>query len=128
MAAERLRRELELLRKRYPRLDHDPDIGWFRIGDYPLPPGWSRGSTDILALVPPAYPATPPDSFFVTSGLRLASGAMPGNYTENQSVLGEQWAQFSFHADGWSPTDDPASGDSLMAFMLQVERRLGEAN
>lgn len=128
MATERLRRELELLRKRYPRIEHGADLDWFRIGDYPLPPGWDRGSTDILVLVPPGYPATAPDNFFVTPGLRTASGAPAGNYSENQPVLGETWAQFSFHADGWSPADDPLEGDSLATFMFAVEQRLGEAN
>ena len=128
MTIERLRRELELLRKRYPRIEHGADLDWFRIGDFPLPQGWNRKSTDILVIVPPAYPATPPDNFFVTPGLCTASGAPPGNYSENQSVLGVTWAQFSFHADGWSPTDDPLEGDSLATFMFAVERRLGEAN
>ena len=126
--AERRQREMELLRKRYPRLEHGPGLDWFRVRELPLPQGWNRESTDVLVLVSLGYPATAPDNFFVTPGLRTARGAPPDNYWENQSVLGETWAQFSFHADGWAPTDDPATGDSLLVFMLQVERRLQEAN
>ena len=74
-------------------------------------------------IVPPGYPATPPDNFYVRPGLRAASGAPPGNYTEGQSVLGESWAQFSFHAEGWIPGED-----SLETFVIAAGRRLRETN
>lgn len=122
-AAPGRRRDMELLRKRYPRVECGQDLGWFRIGDFPLPPGWNRESTDLLVIVPPGYPATPPDNFFVKPGLRTAAGAQPGNYTEGHSVLGESWAQFSFHIEGWVPGED-----SLETFVIAAGRRLQEAN
>ena len=122
-APDRRRCDMELLRKRYPRLECGQDLGWFRIGDFALPPGWNREATDLLVIVPPGYPATPPDNFFVRPGLRTAAGAPPGSYTDGRSVLGESWAQFSFHVEGWSPGED-----SLETFVIAVGRRLRETN
>ena len=128
MTLERRRREIELLRQQYPRVDHGPDLDWVVFRDFPLPPGWNRESTDLLVLIPPGYPETAPDNFHVRSGLRVESGAVPGNYTDEQELLGEPWGQFSYHANEWAPTPDMWDGDSLLTFMIAVERRLRETN
>ena len=104
---ERRRREVELLRRQYPQVEHGPDLDWVLFRDFALPPGWNRKSTDLLVLIPPGYPETPPDNFHVLAGLRVESGADPGNYSEGQELLGESWGQFSYHADEWSPTPGP---------------------
>ena len=93
-----------------------------------MPPGWNREATELLIIIPAGYPATPPDNFFVRNGLLTTDGKAPDNYSENQNVLGDSWAQFSFHGKDWSSTDDPEQGDSLLTFMLAVERRLKELN
>ena len=54
----------------------------------------------------------------------MESGAVPGNYTDEQELLGEPWGQFSYHANEWAPTPDMWDGDSLLTFMIAVERRL----
>jgi hypothetical protein len=120
--------EIELLRKRYGQVEHGPNLDWVLFREFPLPSGWNRGKTPLLVLISPGYPATPPDNFYVATGLRTAQGAMPGNYSENQTVLGEQWGQFSFHAQGWSPAAKFDEGDNLLTFMLAVEKRLREVN
>ena len=128
MTLERRRLEIELLRRQYQQVEHGPDLDWILFRAFPLPPGWDRESVDLLVLIPPGYPETAPDNFHVQNGLRTESGAGPGNYSENQEVLGESWAQFSYHAEGWSPSPDPLDGDSLLTFMVAVERRLLEAD
>ena len=129
MTLERRRREVELLREQYERIDHGPELEWVRFRDFPLPPGWDRESTDVLVLIPPGYPETPPDNFYVPDGLRVESGADPGNYSEGTDLLGESWGQFSYHADeSWAPTPNLWDGDSLLTFMVAIERRLKEAN
>lgn len=128
MTLERRLREVALLRRQYPQVEHGPSLDWTLFRDFPLPPGWNRKSTDVLVLVPAGYPTTPPDNFYVRNGLRVESGALPANYAEAQDVLGESWAQFSYHAQEWAPTDDPRDGDSLVTFMIAVRRRLMEAN
>ena len=84
--------------------------------------------TDVLILIPSAYPTVPPDNFYVRNGLRLPGGNVPGNYSEEQSILGQSWGQFSFHAQAWNPTSDISDGDGLLTFMLSVEGRLQELN
>lgn len=128
MTRERRQGEIELLRKKYGELEHGQNLDWMLFRKFPLPQGWNRESTELLVIIPPGYPATPPDNFFVRNGLRTASGSPPGNYSENQSVLSGSWAQFSFHAQEWNPSPDPAVGDGLLTFMLGVERRLKELN
>ena len=122
---ERLR-EIELMRQRYGDLEHGPNMDWILIKRFPLPSDWNREHTELLVVIPPGYPATPPDNFYVREGLRLRNGNLPNNYSEGQSVLGGPWAQFSFHAQAWTPTPNPEDGDSLLTFMLGIEQRLEE--
>lgn len=122
--------EIELLRKRYGSLEHGPNLEWILFKEFPLPAGWNRTTTPLLVLIPPGYPMTPPDNFYVPTGVRLASGAIPSNYSEGPSHLGREWGQFSLHAqkEHWKPTADLLDGDNLLTFMLVVECRLQEAN
>jgi E2/UBC family protein E len=126
VALDRRKRDIELVRKRYGQIEHGANLDWILIHRFPLPPGWNRRETELLVLVPPGYPTTPPDNFFVREGLRVADGSTPNNYTEGQSVLGGKWAQFSFHAQAWDPKADPEDGDGLATFLLAVEGRLRE--
>ena len=128
MTLGRRQHEVELLRRQYPDLEHGANLDWILFRAFALPPGWDRESTELLVLIPAGYPITPPDNFFVRNGLRTESGAPPGNYEENQDILGESWAQFSYHAAEWSPTDGVGDGDSLLTFMVAIERRLKEVN
>ena len=50
-------------------------------------------------------------------------GRRAARHTEGQSVLGESWAQFSFHVEGWIPGED-----SLETFVIAAGRRLRETN
>lgn len=129
MTAERTLREIELLRRTYPRVEHGAGLDWILFRSFPLPPGWDRESIDLLLLVPGGYPETPPDNFYAENGLRTASGAAPGNYEENHlEAAGRRWARFSYHAERWEPHADPMLGDSLATFMLAIGQRLREAD
>lgn len=120
--------EIELLKRKYGELEHGEDHDWVIFKRFPLPPGWCKEFTELLVVIPPGYPTTPPDNFFVGNGLKTSRGASPENYSENQSVLGASWAQFSFHAKEWNPAADLDEGDNLLTFLIGVERRLLEAN
>ena len=131
MTLERRKQEIGLLHQRYGELEHGANLDWVLFKSFPMPPGWNREVTELLVIIPPGYPTTPPDNFYVPNGVRImADGAerLPANYSENQSVLGGNWAQFSYHAQGWSPTSNPVDGDNLLTFMLAVEQRLKELN
>ena len=129
MTLERRKHEIELLRKKYGELEQGSNQDWILFKRFPMPPGWNRQVTELLLIIPPGYPTTPPDNFYVPNGLRIVadgSEKLPSNYSENQTVLGGNWAQFSYHAQGWNPTPGPLEGDNLLTFMLAVERRLRE--
>ena len=125
---ERRLQEIELLRRKYGVVDHSPNLDWVLFKVFPLPVGWNAQFTELLILIPSGYPTTPPDNFYVRNGLKLLGGGLPGNYSENQSVLGNSWGQFSFHVQSWSPSSDFEAGDSLRTFIVGVERRLAELN
>lgn len=126
MSLERRKEEIQRLEVRYGAVEHGENLDWILFKDFPLPSGWNWKATELLVIVPAGYPTTPPDNFYVRNGLRLSDGRVPGNYTENQSILGQSWGQFSFHAQAWNPAPDIDSGDSLLTFMISVERRLEE--
>lgn len=126
---ERRLQEIELLRKLYGPLEHGPETEWVLFKEFKLPPGWNRETTELFVLLPPAYPATPPDNFYVSTGFKTASGTQPGSYTESVTHIGRQWGQFSYHIDGeWRPAADIMQGDNLLTFMLKVMDRLREVN
>lgn len=126
---DRIIKEFDLLRQKYPNLQHGENYDWGLILDYPLPKGWNREQTKLLFLVPTSYPHTPPDNFYVENGLRLHNGSMPQSYTEGNSVpVGGNWGCFSWHAEKWQPTDTSKKGDNLLSFLRSINIRLREPN
>jgi hypothetical protein len=129
MMKERMSKELELLRAKYPNLQHGENYDWILIPDFPLLEGWNRQQTKLLFIIPPTYPHTSPDNFYVESGLRLANGNMPGSYSEGAGVpVGGTWGCFSWHAEAerWHSSDTIKDGDNLLTFMRAVNIRLRE--
>ncbi len=127
---ERRRREVELLRRKHGQVDHGPQFDWVIVRGVPLPQGYNRAATDVLIIMGPGYPNTPPDNFYVTPGLRLANGSPPSNSSPGSfSHEGTSWDMFSWHHEaGWNPATDPEDGSNLLGFMREVERRLAEVN
>jgi len=126
--SERMKKEIELLTKKFGNVQCDENLEWILIDNYPLPQGWNRNETDVLLLVPAGYPSTKPYGFRVPEGLRLTSGAMPTNYNEKHVMLERNWGQFSISVEEWKPTDDVISGHNLVTFMIGVKARLEEIN
>lgn len=127
---ERRLKEIDLLRERYGELEYGPNVEWVIFKDFGLPSGWNRGSIRLLVIVPPGYPMTPPDNFYVEPGLKLSSGAGTASYSEPVLQLGQNWAQFSYHVEAgdWKASGDILAGHNLLTFMIGVERRLSELN
>lgn len=128
MSLERRIQEIELLRKKYGLVEHGQNSDWLLFKEFPLPSGWNRQNTELLIVIPPGYPATPPDNFYVQNGFRLQDGRTAGGYSENQSICGGSWGQFSYHAQSWNPCADFRDGDSLFTFIFSIEQRLHELN
>jgi hypothetical protein len=124
---ERIIKEIELLHAKFTNLQHGQDHDWVMIPDFPLPVGWNRQQTKLLFLIPPTYPHTPPDNFYVENGLKLSSGNPILNYTEGAGVpIGGAWGCFSWHAEKWHPSDNREDGDNLLTFIRAVNIRLRE--
>jgi hypothetical protein len=129
---ERLKKELQLLRRYYPQtewLDHGAG-GWGRIPDFPLPSGvWNRDTTTVCFEVSPGYPGAAPYGFYVEAGLQIkTSGTRPNNYEEPVSIpFPGSWGKFSWAHDGtWRPTSDLLSGSNLLNFVETFKDRLRE--
>lgn len=127
---ERRRAEIDLVEKKYGRLELPDDLSWLIIPRLPLPEGWDLAETPLLLLIPAGYPTTPPDNFYVSNDLRLAGGADPASAPREQSQLGKMWRMFSWHIDEtWNPSGEVAqiaTGDNLLTFLLRCEDRLRE--
>lgn len=128
---DRRKQEIDLLRSKYGELEVGANHEYVLFKKYKLPDEWNREHTELLVIVPPGYPVTPPDNFYVPQGFRLKNGAQPGSYSEGQNHLGRQWGAFSVHiqTETWSPSSDLLDGSNLLTFMLTVvEKRLQELN
>lgn len=91
-----------------------------RVGDVPLPSGWSRASTNVWWLLSPGYPAAQPDCFYADPELCLATGAAPAN-TGVQVLDGSPLLWFSWHLKDWRP-----GRDDLLSYLRFIERRLAD--
>jgi hypothetical protein len=124
---DRWRKELSLVEAAYGLLEIGPDLTWFIVPRWPLPSGWSKEHTRLLVLMPPGFPVTPPDNFYVDPELRIAGGGLPGSVSA-ESQAGRQWLRFSYHVEGadWSPHAEPEKGHNLLTFLQGVAKRLSE--
>ena len=128
--SDRRAQELTLIESIFGPTIHDDSITYVLFERYELPSGWNRAHTRLLFNVPPAYPEIPPDCFYVSTGLLLANGNQPTNYSEGANFLGTTWGQFSLHpvVEDWNPMPDPKDGHNLLTFMVVVRKRLEELN
>ena len=127
---ERIRQELELLRRRFPDLEYILSGHWIKIPRYPLPAGWNETATDVAFQVPIGYPGTLPYGIYVPSGIRFNS-TTPGSYSEpagTQPPFGGNWGIFSWTpADGeWRPMASSGGGSNLLNWVLGFGDRFRE--
>lgn len=121
---ERVGFEIETVRKNYPNLQHDEELNWVLIPDYPLPPGrFNKERTKLLFLIPSGYPNTGPDNFFVDADLKLRDGGKPPGFnagSKSSSGLAPipgDWSWFSWHPVTWRPAATIEGGDNLLTFL-----------
>ena len=127
---ERRKLELKLVEASYGELELGPNLDWVIIKHLKLPSGWSKPETALLVMIPPGYPFTPPDNFYVDNDLRLGGARQPGNSTANQNLVGRRWSLFSYHVEkgDWQPQADLLKGHNLLTFLHGVARRLTEVS
>ena len=125
----RVEAERGLLAHHFAEFELGPTAEWVIIHRWPLPAGWSVPQTDLLIIIPPGYPATSPDSFYVGNEVALEGGREPTNSSGRQQVLQRLWRFFSWHIDDrWQPNADCARGDNLLTYILACGARMTELN
>lgn len=124
---ERVAQEMALLRTKYPGAEHGPELDWVLILDYALPRNrFNKDRTRLLFIIPPGYPNTGPDDFFVDGDLRLKDGNNPPGFNQgSQSSSGPapvegNWGWFSWHPVSFRPAANLQAGDNLLTFMRGV--------
>lgn len=125
----RLLEEWTLLKSHYPDVEHREPPERIEL-TVSLPPDlYNQPQTRLGILVPLAYRATSPDSFFVPIGLQLRGGvALPGGDGSSAGLPG--WWMVSFHmldASGrstWRPGADFLKGDNLLGYLAAIEQFL----
>jgi len=124
---ERVRQEIELLRKKYPSLEHGQQLDWVLIPEFELPPNrFKEDKTRLLFVIPVGYPNTGPDNFFVDMDLHLQNGGtLPGfnpnsNSSNGAAPVPGNWGWFSWHPQTWRPAASIDSGDNLLTFVRGV--------
>jgi hypothetical protein len=126
---ERVKLEIDLVRGKYPQVEHGDDLSWVHILDFHLSPGrFNKGATRLAFLVPPGYPQTGPDDFFVDDDLRLQGGGSPPGFNQGAKSssgtcpLPGNWGWFSWHPKNtvWRPASTVEGGDNLLTFVRSV--------
>jgi hypothetical protein len=121
----RVDQEIEILRTRYPDVEHqDP---WVLLPAYPVPSvGWSVSAIAVAFLIPAGYPGEKPYAFHVSPPLRVGQ-AVPANSTEShEPVFTGEWQKFSWDCPEWTPGADPRGGTNLLHWALSFRERLQE--
>lgn len=86
-----------------------------------LPPGYLPGVADLLLRLPSGYPDLPPDMWWFSPGLQLASGRRIQATEVTEHHLGRQWQRWSRHFT----TGQWQSGvDGLESFLALVRGEL----
>jgi len=124
---QRVVEELERLRKRFPDIKTGEQLNWFLIPSFPLPDGrFEQTETPVVVVIPPGYPNTGPDNFFVRQDLRLKGGGAPAAFNPNSNSssgpvpIEGTWGWFSWHPQAWRPSANAEQGDNLETYLRGV--------
>ena len=128
---DRIKQELELLKKEYPNLEFKEEGQWIFLPEYRLPIDiWNKDSTAVCFQIPAAYPGEAPYGFFIHSDLVTKdTNEKPTNaYTDPATTSFDgSWGKFSWqHDESWRPTSDLNSGSNLLNFVRSFQDRLKE--
>ena len=82
---QRVREEIELLKRQFPDLQHGGQLDWVLIPELVLPAGrFNKERTKLLFKIPVGYPQTGPDNFFVDVDLCMKDGSNPAAFNANR--------------------------------------------
>jgi hypothetical protein len=74
------------------------------ISDFELPAGFEPDRVELLIKLPPGFPDSAPDMFWVQPAVRAPNGQVP-RATCSERLLGTNWQRFSWHlvSGAWKP-------------------------
>src|SRR5262249_25457506 len=90
------------------------------------PRRFNKAQFRVLYNIPPGYPNTGPDNFFVDADLKLSDGNNPpglnagANSSSGPAPIAGDWAWFSWHPVSWRPAATIEAGDNLITFLRGV--------
>lgn len=125
--ADRIGREMELVRGRFPAAELKS--GWVWLPEFELPEGWTPRKVAVATRFPPGYPTAPPYGVFVPSNLQF-KGQPPQNFV---APAGEQppfpgaWGILSWTID-WHPHSEVGKGTHFLNWILSFHNRFAEGN
>ncbi len=129
MLRERVDKELQLLRTRFPGLQTTEQKGvWLLISDYVLPEGiWVQDKHNLCFQVPTGYPGTAPYAFYISPQPKLCGEQQINNITPavTEPPFPGEWVKFSWSMPEWRAADIQ-SGYNLLNFALSFQKRLKE--
>jgi hypothetical protein len=88
---------------------------------YRLPPGYDQVQSDLLLRLSPGYPDVPPDMWWFSPAVKLATGRAIAATESTEHHLGRAWQRWSRHfAQGqWK-----SGVDCLETFLALIRREL----
>jgi hypothetical protein len=125
---ERVRQEIDLIKQKFTDLQSGQEFNWVLIPEYPLPGLYNKSFTKLMWNIPPGYPQTAPDDFFVDGDLMLKNGSnlsgfnIGPNSSSGPAPVPGNWGWFSWHPENgkWRPAADIEKGDNLLTFLRAV--------
>ena len=125
---ERLRRDLELVRGRYPEAEFREEGQWVFLPRYRAPnDAWAHQEYAVCFQIRAGYPDMSPYGINVSPPARGGNGEMPGNYVDNpdpKPPFPGSWGRFSWEIEGWRASPDLVSGSTLLNYVESIRKRL----
>lgn len=85
---------------------HPEAGGWsfLIVSDYRLPDGFQPNAVQLLVKLPPAFPDSAPDMFWIYPAVKTSAGSLPRS-TSMERVMEKDWQRFSWHLvpGTWKP-------------------------
>jgi hypothetical protein len=126
---ERLQRDLDLVRARYPEMQFREDGQWIFLPRYPIATGWEHAAYAICFQIRAGYPDISPYGINVSPPPRGAGGQVPQSYVDTpdpKPPFDGSWGRFSWEIDGWKATPDLVSGSILLNYVESIRKRFEE--
>jgi len=126
---DRLQRDLELVRGRYPELQFREEGQWVFLPEYVVSHGWKQKKYAVCFQIRAGYPDISPYGINVSPPPEREDGAQVQSYVSNPEPAPPfegSWGRFSWEIEGWRATPDLVSGSTLLNYVESIRKRFEE--